>query len=209
VRENDAMKFLVLLAVLVAGPAWADEAETLCASTPAFAPDVMLRVVEVELQGNHDPSLDADTPEHIASQARMQGVAECAGEVRSDPSIAPALAGMTGADLQAGWDAYNTACADRKVSRGACITAEVGADKALKHMVKTNEPPGAKTLVQACQLVMKGPPGLSDWRLCVDTALAVHASEGTAKTCKLAATWHVAASGAEAGGILAACLKGG
>ncbi len=203
------MKSWVLLGLLAAGPAWADSAQTLCTGNPAFAPDVMLRVVQVQLQGDHDPSLDADTPEHIANQASTQGIAECAAEVRTDPSIATALGGLKGPDLQAGWDAYNTACADHKGSRGACISAEVASDRALKQMVKTDEPSGAKTLVQACELVMKAEPGLSEWRLCVDTALAVHASDSTAKRCKLAATWHVATSGAEAGGIIANCLRGG
>jgi hypothetical protein len=203
------MKGLVFLALLAAGPALADPAETLCASNPAFAPDVMLRVVQVELQGDHDPSLDADTPEHIASQASTQGIAECAQEVRNDPSIAATLGGLKGADLQAGWDAYNMACADHKTSRGACISAEVASDKALKHMVATDQPTGAKTLVQTCELVMKAEPGLSEWRACVDEALAAHASEGTAKRCKLSATWHVAKTGAEAGEMISACLRGG
>jgi hypothetical protein len=203
------MRILVLLVLLAAGPAWADSAETLCARDPAFSPDVMLRVVQVELQGDHDPSLDNDTPEHIASQASAQGIAECAAEVRNDPSIATALGSMQGADLQAGWDAYNTACADRKVSRGSCISAEVDAGKALARMVKEDEPAGAKTLVQTCELVMKADRGNSEWRQCVDLGLAVHASESAAKRCKLSATWHVAGSGAEAGGIIASCLKGG
>ncbi len=203
------MKRLCLLILLTAGPAWAESAEALCATNPAFAPDVMLRVVQLQLQGDHDPALDADTPEHIASQASTQGISECAAEVRSDPSIAAALDGLTGPDLQAGWDAYNTACADHKASRGACIDAEVKSDKALKRMVATNQPEGAKTLVQACELVMKAEPGLAEWRQCVDEALEIHASESAAKRCKLSATWHVARTGAEAGGILATCLKGG
>jgi hypothetical protein len=207
--QGGPMRILVLLVLLAAGPAWADSAETLCASNPAFSPEVMLRVVQVELQGDHDPSLDADTPEHIASQASTQGIAECAAEVRNDPSIASALGGMTGPDLQAGWDAYNTACSDRKVSRGDCISAEVAAGKALRRMVKEDEPAGAKSLVQTCQLVMKTDRGNTEWRQCVDMGLAVHASGGAAKRCKLSATWHVAGSGAEAGGIIASCLRGG
>ncbi len=203
------MRILVLLVLLAAGPAWAETAESLCSSNPAFSPDVMLRVVQVELQGDHDPALDADTPEHIASQASTQGISECASEMRNDPSIAGALGALKGADLEAGWDAYNTACADRKVSRGACISAEVDAGKALKQMTKDDEPTGAKSLVQTCQLVMKADRGNSEWKQCVDMGLAAHASGSAARRCKLSATWHVAGSGAEAGGIIANCLRGG
>jgi hypothetical protein len=167
------MKNLVLLLLLAAGPALADPAETLCATNPAFSPDVMLKVVLVQLQGEHDPALDADTPEHIANQAVTQGVGECADEVRSDPSITTALNGLAGPDLTAGWDAFNTACADHKESRGACISAEVGAGKALKDMTAHDRPAGAKTLVQTCELVMKATPGLAEWRECVDQGLAV------------------------------------
>jgi len=203
------MKFLVFLGLLASGAAWADPADTLCAGNPAFSPDIMLRIVQAELQGDHDPGLDADTPENIAKQASAQGISECAAEVRRDPSIAAALGALTGPDLQVGWDAYNTACADHKASRGACITAEVASDKALKRMVAKNEPPGAKTIVQTCELVMQSDPGMAEWRACVDQGLAVHPSESTAKRCKLAATWHVAKTGAEAGAIVAACLQRG
>jgi D-alanyl-D-alanine carboxypeptidase len=203
------MKILVFLVLLAAGPAWAETADSLCSSNPAFAPDVMLRVVQVELQGDHDPSLDADTPEHIASQASTQGIAECAAEVRTDPSIASALGAMKGADLQAGWDAYNTVCTDKRVSRGACISAEVNAGKALKQMTKDDEPAGAKTLVQTCTLVMKADRGNAEWKQCVDMGLAVRASGSAAKRCKMSATWHVAETGAQAGEIIANCLRGG
>ena len=203
------MKRWVLLGLLVGGPAFADPAETLCATNPAFSPDIMLRVVQTQLEGEHDPSLEADTPENIARKASAQGIAECAEEVRRDPSISPALSSLTGPDVQVGWDAYNTTCAEHKTSRGACITAEVASDKALKRMVAKNEPPGAKTIVQTCNLVMQPDPALSEWRECVDQALAVHASEGAAKRCKLSATWHVAKTGAEAGAIIAGCLRGG
>ena len=208
-KETDSMKGLVFLMLLTAGPALADSAETLCAGNPAFAPEVMLRVVQLQLQGDHDPALDADTPEHLASQASTQGIAECAAEVRSDPSIEAALEALKGPDLQAGWDAFNTACADHKGSKGACIVAEVGSDTALKRMVATDQPPGAKILVQTCELVMKGEPRMSEWRECVDQALALHASESAANRCKLSATWHVATTGTEAGGIISACLRGG
>jgi hypothetical protein len=203
------MKFLVLLCVLVSTGALADPAETLCAQDPAFSRAVMLKIVQAELEVEHDPALDADTPENIAKLAQRQGISECAAEVRRDPSIAAAFAGLSGADEQVAWDAYNTACADHKASRGACISAEVQSDKALKRMVSTDRPEGAKALVQTCELVMQTDPAMAEWRECVDQGLAVHASEAAAKRCKLSATWHVAKTGAEAGAIVAACLKGG
>jgi hypothetical protein len=202
------MKYLILLA-LFATPALADPAETLCATNPAFSPRVMQAVVEAQLQQDHDPALDADTPEKLAEQASAQGISECAAEIRTDPSIAAALHGLDSADLQVGWDAYNTACMDHKASRGACISGEIAAARALKHMTATNSPPGAKTLVQACELVMQSDPAMAEWRQCVDQALAVHASDAAAKRCKLSANWHVAKTGAQAGETLAACLRGG
>jgi len=203
------MRFLILLVVLVSGRALADPAESLCAQNPAFSPSIMLKIVQAQLEADHDPSLEADTPENIAKQAAAQGIAECAADVRRDPSIMAALGSLGGADLQVGWDAYNTACADHRASRGACITAEVQSDKALKRLISTDSPAGAKTLVQTCELVMQTDPPLAEWRECVDQGLAVHASAAAAKRCKLSATWHVAKSGAEAGGLVAACLKGG
>jgi len=203
------MKVLILLCVLVSTGALADPAETLCAGDPAFSQAVMLKIVQAQLEVDHDPALDADTPENIARQAQAQGIAECAAEVRRDPSIAAAFAGLDAADEQVAWDAYNTSCADHKTSRGACISAEVQSDKALKRMVSTDRPEGAKTLVQTCELVMQTDPALAEWRECVDQGLALHPSESAAKRCKLSATWHVAKTGAEAGAIVAACLKGG
>ncbi len=44
------MKRLVLLFLLVGGPALADPAETLCRTNPALSPDVMLRVVQALLE---------------------------------------------------------------------------------------------------------------------------------------------------------------
>jgi len=200
---------LVVVAVMASGEAAADPAETLCAGNPAFETSIMLKIVQAQLQGDHDPALEADTPENIAIQARAQGIAECAAEVRGDPSIAAAFGGLQGPDLQVGWDAFNTACADHKASRGACITAEVQSDKALKHLVASDKPAGAKALVQACELVMQAEPAMAEWRECVDQALAVHATEEAAKRCKLSATWHVAKTGSEAGGLIVACLRGG
>ncbi len=139
----------VLANVLACEGALADPAESLCAQNPAFSLSIMLKIVQAELEVDHDPALDADTPENIARQAQTQGIAECAAEVRGDPSITAAFGGLSAADQPVAWDAYNTTCADHKASRGACITAEVQSDKALKRMVATDKPEGAKALVQA------------------------------------------------------------
>jgi hypothetical protein len=203
------MKVLILLGMLMSTAAMADPAEVLCARDPAFSQAVMLKIVQAELEVEHDPALDADTPENIAKQAQAQGISECAAEVRRDPSIAAAFAGLNPADEQVAWDAYNTACANRKAGRGACISAEVQSGSALKRMITTDRPEGAKTLVQTCELVMQTDPAMAEWRECVDAGLALHPSEAAAKRCKLSATWHVAKTGAEAGAIVAACLKGG
>ena len=127
--------------------------------------------------------------------------------MRADPSIAAALSGLAEADQSVAWDAYNTACADHHASRGQCITAEVGAARALKHMMATNTPPGVRTIVQACALVMQTDPAMAEWRSCVDQALAVHASEDAAERCKLSASWHMARTGEQAGQVIAACLR--
>ncbi len=201
------MKALAL-ALLIATPALADEATDLCAQNPAFSRSVMLAIVQSQLQHDHDPALDADTPEALADKAVAQGVSECAAELRADPGIAAALAGLGKADASVAWDAYNTACGDRKTSKGACITAEVGAANALKHMVATNTPPGARTLVQTCELMMQTDPAMADWRHCVDLGLAAHAPEDRAKQCKLSANWHTAKNGDEAGRAIVACLEG-
>ena len=201
------MKYLLLASLLCASPALAGEAEDLCAKNPAYAPRIMLAIVREQLARDHDPALDADTPETLAEEASAQGIAECAAEMRADPSIVPALAGLSEADQTVGWDAYNTACSDHHASKGQCITAEVTADHALKHMMATNSPPGAKALIQACALVMQTDPAIAEWRQCVDQALAVHASEDAAKRCKLSANWHVAKTGSQAGSVLAQCLR--
>ena len=201
------MRYLLLFVLLYATHATAGEVETLCAKNPAYAPRIMLAIVREQLARDHDPALDADTPEVLADKASAQGIAECAAEMRADPSIVPALSGLSEADQSVGWDAYNTACSDHHASKGQCITAEVGADQALKRMMKTNSPPGAKALVQACALVMQTDPAMAEWRQCVDQGLAVHASEDAARRCKLSANWHVAKTGSEAGRVLAACLS--
>ena len=194
--------------LLLAGPALAlPAAETLCASNPAFSPKVMRAIVQEQLQHDHDPALDADTPDKLATEATAQGISECAAAIRADPSIATALSSLGPADLEVGWDAYNTACSDRKTQRGACISAEVGSAKALKHMMATNVPPGSKALVQTCELVMQSDPAMAEWRQCVDQALATHPSEDAAKRCKVSVSWHVARTGVEAGRVVAQCLQ--
>ena len=185
----------------------AGEAETLCARNPAYANAIMLAIVREQLSRDHDPALDADTPEKLAQQATAQGIAECAAQVHADPSVAAALSGLSEADQSVAWDAYNTACADRHTSRGQCITAEVAATRALKHMMASNTPPGARTLAQACALVMQTDPAMAEWRSCVDQTLAVHASEDAARRCKLSASWHVAKTGTDAGRVIAECLR--
>jgi hypothetical protein len=75
-------------------------------------------------------------------------------------------------------------------------------------MAQKDQPPGAKALVQACQLVLTSDLAMSEWRLCVDQGLAVHASPAKAAQCKTSVTWHVAKTGAAAGNEVAACLRG-
>ncbi len=203
------MKYFWLAALLFCSPALADQAESLCATNPAFSPRVMLSVVQAQLERDHDPSLDADSPDNLADKASAQGIAECAADVRADPSIAAAMTGLEGPDLQVGWDAYNTSCSDRKGAKGMCIKAELLASQALKRMIAKDQPPGAKTLVQTCELMMASDPAMAEWRLCVDEGLAVHATESAAKRCKVSVTWHMSKTGDEAGKALAACLKAG
>ena len=203
------MKTPALALFLLATPALADEAANLCRSNPAYAQPVMLAVIREQLAHDHDAALDADTPEKLADQAVEQGVSECAADLRRDPTLTVALSGLTKEDSSVGWDAYNTACSDHKASKGACVQAEIASAKALKNLMAHGAAPGAKTLVQACQLVMAEDPAMVEWRTCVDEALAVHASISRAQQCKLSANWHVAKTGAEAGALLAACLRGG
>ena len=203
------MKTPALALLLLATPALADQASSLCRGNPAYSQPVMLAVIREQLQHDHDAALDADTPEKLAGQAVEQGVSECAAELRNDPTLTVALSGLTKEDSSVGWDAYNTACADHKTSKGACVQAEIGSAQALKHLMGPGAAPGAKTLVQACQLVMAEDPAMVEWRTCVDQALAVHASLARAQQCRLSANWHVAKTGAEAGAQIAACLRGG
>ena len=196
-----------LALALLATPALAGEAETICASNPAYSQPIMLSIVQAQLKRDHDPALDTDTPEHLATRAVAQGIAECAAELRADPSLPPAFAGLGQHDLSVAWDAYNTACADHKASRGACVTAEVGAAKAIKRLMAAGSSPVARTLVQACELVLRPDPAMADWRQCVDVSLASHPTPERAAQCKLSANWHAANTGAEAGASLASCLR--
>lgn len=210
------MKFWIapifLLAAATAQPAFAAAPltpETVCASNPAYSASVMLGIVQEQLSKDHDSSLDQEPPDKLAAEAATQGISDCATEMRGDPATYKSIAGLTGPDLFVGWDAYNTSCADRKGTKGECIHAEVAAARALKHMATTNQPPGSKALVQTCELVMKTNPAMSEWRECVDRALAVHAPEPVATKCKMSVAWHTARTGTEAGRAVADCLKGG
>ncbi len=188
----------------------ADDAETtLCRSNPAYSIEVMRNVLQAQLQKDHDPALDAESPDQMADEAVEQGVKDCAADLQRNPAIYKALAPLTGNDLPVGWDAYNTACSDRNVSKAACIAAEVGSVRALKRMMVTDQPPGAKALVESCELVLTADPPMADWRECVDTALAAHADADRARQCKTAVAWHVAKTGVEAGKILRGCLGKG
>lgn len=210
--EGVAMRVAVLLAVVV-GMAGAqaraeDSVTVLCRSNPAYSSDVMKNVLQAQLEKDHDPALDAESPDQMAAEAAEQGVKDCAGELRGDQPLYQTLSVLSGPDLQVGWDAFNTACSDHTASKAACVKAEVGAVRALKRMVATNQPPGAKALVETCVLVLKTDPPMADWRECVDAALAVHAAADQAARCKTSVPWHNAKSGADAGAIMSACLRG-
>jgi hypothetical protein len=205
------MRYAVLIGILVlagtpACRAQDDAATALCRTNPAYSIDVMRSVLEAQLQKDHDPALDAEPPAQMAAEAAEQGVKDCATDLRANTPIYQALSGLTASEQQVGWDAYNTACSDRSGSKADCIRAEVGAVRALKHMVATDQPPGAKTLVETCELVLQTDPAMSEWRECVDTALLVHADTGRVTQCKTSVAWHVAKTGAQAGAILKACL---
>ncbi len=202
--------FFLALAASLPGAAWAaDPYASLCASNPAYSPEVMRSVVDAQLSKDHDPSLDSAPPDQIATEAVGQGIADCAAEMRRDPGLYSVLAALPEDERASGWDAYNTACDSHVGSKGACVTAEVDSMRALKRMVATNSPPGARTLVQTCQLVLKGAPAMADWRECVDQGLKAHAAPDRAAACKLSLPWHLARTGAEAGQRLNACLRGG
>jgi hypothetical protein len=204
---------LRLVAILAAVLFWAGVAGAqtsagiaLCRGNAAYSADVMRNVLAAQLEKDHDAALDAEPPEQMAAEASAQGVKDCATDMQNNPPLYEALAGLSGADIQVGWDAYNTACSDRTSSKAACVKAEVGAVRALKRMVATNQPPGARTLVETCELVLKSEPAMADWRECVDTALAVHAPAGDAARCKTAVPWHTSKTGAESGRVVSDCL---
>lgn len=200
---------LVLFACTAARAAPPDAESMLCATNPAYSLQVMQSVVNAQLARDHDPSLDDAPPDQIARQAVQQGIIDCAKEMQRDPALYRVLSGLAFDERAIGWDAYNTACDDRHQSKGDCVMAEVGASRALKRMVASNNPAGSRALVQACQLVMRGTPPMTDWRECVDAGLATHAAPARAEACKLSVQWHVAKTGAEAGRLLGACLRGG
>jgi hypothetical protein len=180
----------------------------LCRTNPAYNLDVMRGVLLAQLQRDHDPALDAEPPDQMAAEAVEQGIKDCANDLQANPAIYAALSPLGPLDLPVGWDAYNTACTDHAASKAACIKAEVGSVQALKRMVATDQPPGAKALVEACELVLQTDPPMAEWRACVDTALAVHADPARAAQCKTTVIWHAAKTGAEAGQVLRTCLQG-
>jgi hypothetical protein len=198
---------LACMAVVAPPAAAEDAAATLCRSNPAYGVDVMRGVLEAQLEKDHDPALDEQPPAQMAVEASEQGIKECGADLAAHPAIFQALVMLRGTDLEVGWDAYNTACADRAASKADCIKAEVGSVRALKKMMATNTPPGSKALVETCELVLQSEPAMADWRECVDLALAAHAAPERAVTCKTNVPWHVAKTGAQAGKILAACLS--
>ncbi len=201
-----------LLLSVLASPAFAqaplDPVTALCATNPAYAPGVMSAVLSAQLSKDHDEALDAEPPAQMAAEASALGIKDCAADLSAHPDVVKALAGLAPADEQVAWDAYNTTCSDRGSSKADCIKGEAGSAQALRHMARTDQPAGAKALVQACELVLTSGFAMAEWRLCVDQGLAVHAAPAKAKQCKISVTWHVAKTGAEAGGILAACLRG-
>jgi hypothetical protein len=208
---NRAAIVLALCLATQAAPAEAadDAAAALCRGNPAYSLPVMQSVLDAQLSKDHDPALDAESPDKMAAEAVEQGVTDCATELRRDPAIFQALAALSGSDLAIGWDAYNTACDSHSGSKAACIAAEVGSVRALKRMVATNQPPGAKALVETCELVLQTDPAMAEWRVCVDRSLAVHASPEAASRCKTSVTWHVAKTGAEAAQAIGQCLRQG
>jgi len=211
-----AMVRLVLRAAALCLAAYAtpavaadDVAASICRGNPAYSLAVMRSVLESQLSKDHDPALDAEPPDQMAAEAVEQGVADCAAELRRDPAIYQVMSGLGGNDLAIGWDAYNTACDTHTRSKADCIKAEVGSVRALKRMVATDQPAGAKALVETCELVLQTDPAMAEWRVCVDQTLAVHASAGAAARCKTSVTWHVAKTGAEAAQPIVACLRRG
>ena len=197
-----------LFLLLLAGPAYADTM-AICATNPAYAPDVMRSVLNAQLQKDHDEALDSEPPEQMANETTALAIKDCATDLTAHPAIADALVGLAAVDEQVAWDAYNTTCNDHGATKAACMKAEIGSAQALRRMSKTNDPPGARALVEACQLVLTSDFAMVEWRLCVDTGLAVHATPVRASACKTSVNWHAAKTGSQAGAILAACLRQG
>ncbi len=197
-----------LLALTATTPAHADPAAiALCGQNPAFSVSIMRTVIAEQLNTTHDPSLDTESPDQLATDAANRGIADCTADIARNPDIFQALSGLSPADATIGWDAYNVACADHIASKAACIRAEIASQKALRRMSATNTPPGARALVETCALVLPQTPAMAEWRACVDVALAVHAPEDVADACKTTVAWHSAKTGALGGEIVAACLK--
>ena len=200
-----------LLFLLLSGPACAQSADlmAICATNPAYAPDVMRSVLNAQLQKDHDEALDAEPPEQMANEAAQLGIKECTEDLAAHPAIGDALKGLALTDQQVAWDAYNTTCNDHGATKAACMKAEVGSAQALRRMSRTNDPAGSRALVAACQLVLMTDFAMVEWRTCVDAGLAVHATPARAAACKTSVNWHVAKTGAQAGAIVAGCLKQG
>ena len=200
-----------LLFLLLASPACAQPADlmAICATNPAYAPDVMRSVLNAQLQKDHDEALDAEPPEQMANEAAGLGIKECAADLAAHPEIGQALKGLALVDQQVAWDAYNTSCNDHGATKAACMKAEIGSAQALRRMSRTNDPAGSRALVSACQLVLVTDFAMVEWRTCVDAGLAVHATPARAAQCKTSVNWHVAKTGAQAGAILAGCLRQG
>jgi hypothetical protein len=189
--------------------AHAEDAEaTLCRSNPAYALNVISSIIAAQMQRDHDPALDAEPPDQIAAGAVEQGVKDCADVLHKDQATMQVIAAYAPADQQIAWDAFNTSCSDHVASRAQCIRAEVDSVHALKRMTATDQPPGARTLVETCSLVLKPDPAIAEWRACVDVALSAHADRAAANRCKTSVDWHVTTSGSDAGHAVAACLGG-
>ena len=201
----------ILLFLLLSGAARAQSPDimALCATNPAYAPDVMRSVLNAQLQKDHDEALDAEPPDQMAREAAALGIKECASDIAAQPGIAQILTGLQMIDQQVAWDAYNTTCSDHGATKAACMKAELGSAQALRRMSKTNDPPGSRALVSACQLVLTSDFAMVEWRICVDAGLAVHATPARAAQCKTSVNWHVAKTGAQAGAIVAGCLRQG
>ena len=199
---------LPVMILMLAGSAQAEDAATsLCRLNPAYAVGTMRAVIDEELKTAHDPSLDETPPDQLAQQASDQGVADCGKELAANKPLYDVLAALTPDRQVIGWDAFNVACANHSTSKADCVRAEVSSDAALRRMGSSNHPPGAKALIETCQLVLPPTVAMAEWRACVDTALLEHSPEEIVDGCKTGVPWHSAATGAEAGKLIVACLR--